>query len=239
MHTDLASSNSSEQPPCSGPEHRPTIRGDGGTVEQGATEPVPDGPAAPDPVAETSHLERIDATLAALAHRMELEADRAAFRERVIDRLHADVERLRAVERTGLLRPVVTDLCRLRNDLLRQAATVPHQLTGAQVATLLGSFADVVEQALERCGVAVVQPVPGSAFAAGRQQVVSHVDVEEPALDGTVAAVVQDGYAEIDGGKVVAPARITLHRAVQVSPGSDPADAGTTDDMGTKESTDD
>jgi len=192
---------------------------------------LPDEPAAEQRAAERPsevavHLLGIEAALAEVVQRLAFEADRAAARERVIDRQHADIERLRSVERAGRLRPVVTDLCRLRNDLLRQAETVPAEMTGPQVATLLGSFAAVVEDALERCGVAVLPREPGAPFVPGRQQVTGTVEVDDPQLDGTIAAVMQDGYAEIDGGKVVAPARITLHRAV------------TADETGTKENTD-
>jgi molecular chaperone GrpE (heat shock protein) len=188
-----------------------------------ATEsPISAAPEAPD------HLPRVEAALTAIARQMEMESERAAFRERVIDRLHADVERLRAVERTGVLRPVVTDLCRLRNDLLRQASTLPAEMSVAEVARLLGSFADVVEDALERCGVAVLPTSTGAPFTPGCQQVVETVPVDEPTLDGTVAAVVQDGYFEIDGGKVVLPARVALRRAA-------PSSTTTTDQTTTKE----
>jgi molecular chaperone GrpE len=156
----------------------------------------------------------IEAALADVAQRLAAEADRAAARERVIDRQHAEIERLRAAERVGQLRPVVTDLCRLRNDLMRQAAKVPAEVTGSQVANLLESFAASVEEALERCGVAVLDQEVGAAFVPGRQQVAAVVETEDPERDGTVAEVVQQGYAEIDGGKIVAPARITLHRYV-------------------------
>jgi len=162
-------------------------------------------------------LVRIDQAVTALAERVALDSERAAARERVIDRQHAEIERLRSAERSGVLRPVVTDLCRLRNDLLRQAGTVPEGMSQQQVSTLLTSFADVVEDALERCGVATMPAAVGSPFVAGRQQVASTVEVDDPAADGTVAAVVQDGYAEIDGGRVVLPARITVHRATRAA----------------------
>jgi hypothetical protein len=38
------------------------------------------------------------------------------------------------------------------------------------------------------------------------------VEIDDLERDGTVAEVLQDGYAEIDGGKVVVPTRIRLHR---------------------------
>jgi molecular chaperone GrpE (heat shock protein) len=166
----------------------------------------------------TTHLARIDADLVKIAQRMATESDRAAARERVIDRQHEDIERLRGVERAGLMRPVVTDLCRLRNALLLQASTRPETMTGAQVTDLLASFADMVEQALERCGVAVLALEPGCPFVAGRHQVARSVIATDPALDGRVAEILQDGYAEVDGGRIVAPARVAVHRAAPAAP---------------------
>ncbi len=170
--------------------------------------------ALPLPAELDLRLAAIQTTLAELTQRFAGESDRALARERVIDRQHEEIERLRSVERAGQLRPVVTDLCRLRNGLLRQAETVPAEMTGPQVQTLLDSFAATVAEMLERCGVVVLPREVGAAFAPSRQQVAAVVEIDESERDGTVAEVVQDGYAEIDGGKVVIPARIRLHRCV-------------------------
>ncbi|MGH3696351.1 MAG: nucleotide exchange factor GrpE [Pseudonocardiaceae bacterium] len=140
------------------------------------------------------------------------EDDRALARERVIDRQHEEIERLRSIERAGQLRPVITDLCRLRNGLLRQAGTVPAEMTGPQVANLLESFAATVAETLERCGVTMLPAEAGDAFTPSRHQVAAVEESHDPQRDATVAEVVQHGYAEIDGGKVVLPARIRLHR---------------------------
>jgi len=177
-----------------------------------AVVPLTDAP--PLPVELDLRLAAVEAALAGVAQRFASESDRALARERVIDRQHEEIERLRSLERAGQLRPVVTDLCRLRNGLLRQAGTVPAEMTGPQVATLLESFAATVEEMLERCGVVVLPGEVGAVFAPSRQQVAAVVEINDPERDGTVAEVVQDGYAEIDGGKVVVPARIRLHRYV-------------------------
>jgi len=59
---------------------------------------------------------------------------RAEARERVIDWLHREVERLKVGEHAMLLRPVVTDLQHLRGDLLRQARTLPAEVDREQMA---------------------------------------------------------------------------------------------------------
>jgi molecular chaperone GrpE len=180
----------------------------------GADEPAAVGQSDPPqlPAELEVRLAALESTLVEVVQRLAGDNDRALARERVIDRQHAEIERLKSVERAGQLRPVVTDLCRLRNGLLRQAETVPAEMTGPQVATLLDSFAATVADTLERCGVVALPREVGGAFAPSRQQVATVVDIDDPERDGTVAEVVQDGYAEIDGGKVVVAARISLHR---------------------------
>src|SRR5687767_7601946 len=69
------------------------------------------------------------------------EQDRAAVREKVIDRLHEDNERLRAGERHLVLRPLLTDIQRTRHELLRESARLPEHMPGEQVADMLRSFA--------------------------------------------------------------------------------------------------
>jgi molecular chaperone GrpE (heat shock protein) len=81
------------------------------------------------------------------------------------------------------------------------------------MAALLESFAASVEDTLLGCGVEVLPREVGAPFTPRRQQVARVVEVDDPERDGTVAEVVQDGYAEIDGGRVVAPARVVVHRA--------------------------
>lgn len=203
------------------PEHEPLTP---------AGPPDGDGPPSPDHDVLDRRLAAVESALGGLVGAVEAGDDRAVARERVIDRQHQEIERLRSVERVGTMRPVVTDLCRLRNDLLRQAATLGRGTTVEQFADLLRSYADSVEETLDRCGVGVQARVVGARFEPGRQQVVGVVEVHGPELDGTVAEVLQDGYSEIDGGKVVVPARITLRRAVAAGPDG----AGN----GTKENTD-
>jgi molecular chaperone GrpE len=151
------------------------------------------------------------------------EHDRAEAREAVIDRLHEEVASLRAGEARSLLRPAVTDLRRLRDDLLTQARSVPETMTRGQVATLLESYADSVALILERCGVVAVRPVPQDRFDARQQQVSGIESTGRPELDGTVASIVSDGYADADTGLPVAPARVIVYRHADGEPADDGA----------------
>ncbi|WP_224401683.1 nucleotide exchange factor GrpE [Pseudonocardia sp. ICBG1034] len=179
-----------------------------------------------DPVADL--IERIETTLAGTARALQDGAERAAARERVIDRQHAEIERLKAVERIGVMRPVIVELGRLRNDLRRQARSLRPDTTVERFASLLESFADSVADTLEGCGAEPLVVEPGSPFVAQRHRVASVLPTADPSLDATVADVVADGYAETDSGKVVAPARVVLHRLTEpAAEGATPAETRT------------
>lgn len=188
-----------------------------GAGEPAAVETAADG-SAPDEATRADVGERLaELTAALVAVQRELRSadERAASRERIIDRLHEDNQKLRTGERRLVLMPVLTDLQRLRNDLLRQAATMPPEMTGERMAQLLDSYAHSVELTLERGGVTPIRPEPGEPFDAKRHRPSDLVEAPEPAADGRVAAVLADGYEETSSGRVLTPATVRVHRWIE------------------------
>jgi molecular chaperone GrpE (heat shock protein) len=122
------------------------------------------------------------------------------------------VERFRAGEARELLRPAVTDLRRLRDDLVTQSRSVPETMASGEVAALLESYADSVELILERCGVVPVRPAAETKFDPRQQQASGVTETAQLDLDGTVASIVSDGYADAETGRQVAPARVIVYR---------------------------
>lgn len=161
---------------------------------------------APDPVAELAE------SVGELVEQVRAHHARAQARERVIDQLHLEIERLRVGEQGLLLRPVITDLQRLRADLLHQAMTLSPRIDHEQAAALLESFALSVELALERCGSLPIRPSVGTEFSAREHRAVKLVGASSPDEDGTVATVVADGYLDANTGRVTVPARVHVRR---------------------------
>ncbi|MGP4021377.1 nucleotide exchange factor GrpE [Saccharopolyspora sp. 5N708] len=176
-------------------------------------EPLPD---EPDPVVELA------AAVAGLTEQVRQHHDRAAARERVIDKLHAEVERLRAGEQNLVLRPITTDLQNLRKDLLHQARTLPAELDRQQVADLLESFALSAEQALERCGSVPIQPAVGAEFSAREHRAIRVLPADDPAQHERIAVVVSDGYLDTSTDRVTVPARVHVYRwSAETAPTTD------------------
>ncbi|MGC5052860.1 nucleotide exchange factor GrpE [Micromonospora sp. DT48] len=156
--------------------------------------------------------DRLGGELAALRVELARSQDRAKAREQVIDRLHEDNQRLRAGERRLLLRPLLTDLQRLRHDLLRTAAGLPPTFDVAAAADMLRSYAANLELTLERGGITVLSPTVGATFDPSRQRATGTVIADDPGQDGTVADVVLDGYHDVEAGRTVVPAAVRVHR---------------------------
>ena len=173
---------------------------------------VVNGPGDPDLRnalgAVTAALEQIRAQLAA-GH------ERAAAREQIIDRLHEENQRLRAGERQLVLRPLLVDVQKLRDGLLREATLLPADFTPQQAAALLASFAGTAEMALERGGVLVVRPEPGTPFDPAVHRPAGVVPARAADEDGTVHGVSADGYLDMVTGRALSPAAVVVRRWVQ------------------------
>lgn len=159
-------------------------------------------------------LQEIRAQLAALTHAAGREHDRAAHRERVIDRLHEDNERLRRSEVQTALEPARASLYRLydlvRRESEREVADIEH------VPKLLAAIADELAEIIARTGVERMPVGEGDPFDPARHRPAGTHDVEDAELDGTIVTVQRTGF--IRGDKVVRRAEVIVARA--------PADPG-------------
>ncbi|WP_230421470.1 nucleotide exchange factor GrpE, partial [Actinomadura soli] len=137
---------------------------------------------------------------------------RSAHREAVIDRLHEENQRLRDGVHRTVLEPVIADLLRLYDSMLREAARLGAAGADPAQGRLLESFADDTLLTLERCGLDEFTAAPGDPFDPGRHAAVSVVPADDEALDNTVAEVVATGFVERETGRVRRPLRARFHR---------------------------
>ena len=189
-----------------------------------AQDDLPPDPAPPVPAGQpVDLLTRIFTAVQEVAESAGRYHARAEQRERVIDHLHSEVDRLRRGERRGLLRPLLVELCRLRNDLLRQAEGLPDDFDAEQARLLLRSYADSVEIALEDSGVITFTPGEGDSFEPRMHRKVGGEPTSDPAATGRVARVRRTGYLDVDANIPIAPAEVVLFGAASAAPAEIPA----------------
>lgn len=166
-----------------------------------------------------SLLTEISATVREVAELSQRYHARAEQREGVIDLLRSELEVLRRGERRGLLRPVLADLCRLRGDLLSQAAALPPDFDAAKAADLLRSYAETIELTLESNGVVTYAPDDGERFDPRLHRRAGGKATDDPTLAGRVAGVRRDGYLDIEANRPIAPAEVTVFAAAKATEG--------------------
>jgi molecular chaperone GrpE len=176
-------------------------------------------PMAADPPDHTGALlVTISESMERLATSAERYHARAEQREGVIDHLRDEVDRLRRGERRGLLRPLLVEMCRLRNDLLRQAEDLPGDFDADRARLLLRSYAESVELALEDGGVATFAPEKGDRFDPRMHRRVGGETSDDAEAVGRIARVRRSGYLDVDTNTPIAPAEVVLY--VPATPGT-------------------
>jgi molecular chaperone GrpE len=173
---------------------------------------TPETPADDAPQAQTTDLTAAVQELASSAERFH---DRSEQREGVIDYLRSELEVLRRGERRGLLRPLLTDMCRLRNDLLRQAGRLPADYDAEKAAGLLESYAESIQLTLESNGVVTYVPDEGDSFDPRKHRKVKNEDSADPAMTGRIARAERDGYLDIEANSPITPAEVTVFTAMK------------------------
>ena len=158
----------------------------------------------------TSRLAKVEGQLAEF-HR------RAAHRELVIDRLHAENQEFRGGLGRIVLEPVVADLIRLYDQLSRESRRLE---SNGQDGRLMGSFADDVAQILDRCGIEIFSAEPGDPFEPDRHKPLAVVACDDEALHNTVAEVLAAGFTDRDSGRIRRPVQARFH---QYTPAGDGA----------------
>jgi molecular chaperone GrpE len=188
---------------------------------------MPDDPSSPEDGTESplatadgsieASLASLHSVLADLVKTAGREHDRATHRERVIDRLHEENQRLRHNELQAALEPVRTSLYRLY-DLVRRESE-RESADPAHVPKLLAAIADELAETIARTGVERMPVDEGDAFDPARHRPAGTREVDDAGLDGTVVAIQRAGFAR--GEKVVRRAEVIVARLAADPAGGD------------------
>jgi molecular chaperone GrpE len=163
--------------------------------------------------------ERLSGRLDALQTTFERELRAEATRERVIDRLHAELQEYKSDLLLKIQRPIFVDLIQLHDDIAKmveaKASTSGESDAGTGLRRLLESVQTAIEDILYRQGV---EPFlnEGTDFDPRRQRAVATVPAGEHALNKTIAARVRKGFAA--GEKVIRPEIVTVYTWRQSPP---------------------
>lgn len=137
---------------------------------------------------------------------------RSVHREAVIDRLHAENEKLRDEIRASVFDPITADLMRLYDSFRRDAARLAESGGDPGLAKLMESYADDVELVLDRCGLEPFSAAAGELFRRGDHVVADTVETSDPARRDQMAEVIAVGFRDRVTGQIKRPLRGKFYR---------------------------
>ncbi|MDR3632915.1 MAG: nucleotide exchange factor GrpE [Isosphaeraceae bacterium] len=165
------------------------------------------------------------ATLAALAtlgdslHRrleglhtlFEREIRAEATREKVVDRLHAELQEYKQDLLLNVLRPVFVDLIQLHDDIGKIVAAHPlAEGEPRRLLDLMAGFQQGIEDILYRQGVEPYS-LEGDTFDPKRQRAVATVPTDDPSQNKSIAARHRKGFQALAGEKLIRPEIVSVH----------------------------
>jgi molecular chaperone GrpE len=162
---------------------------------------LPQAPADLAPV--LAALAGLDRRLDGLQSQFDREVRAEATREKVVDRLHAELQEYKQDLLLGVLRPVFVDLIQLHDDIGKMVAAQGEP--GGDVRRLLDimqGYQQAIEDILDRQGVEPYT-LDDVTFDPRRQRAVGTVPTDDPALAKTIAARIRKGFRTLASDRVI------------------------------------
>jgi molecular chaperone GrpE len=132
-----------------------------------------------------------------------------ATREKVVDRLHAELQEYKQDLLLNALRPLLIDLIQLHDDIGKMvAAQGEPDGPAARLLEIMAGFQQGIEDILYRQGVEPFT-VEGDAFDPRRQRAVATVTTDDPTLAKTVAERLRKGFRT--GEKTIRPEIVSVY----------------------------
>jgi molecular chaperone GrpE len=141
----------------------------------------------------------------------EREVRAEATREKVVDRLHAELQEYKQDLLLGVLRPVFVDLIQLHDDIGKMvAAEGSPEGEVRRLLDTMASFQQAIEDILYRQGVEpFVQESAG--FDPRRQRAIATVPTDDPNLARTIAVRHRKGFQTQNGDRVIRPEVVSVY----------------------------
>ena len=143
---------------------------------------------------------------------LEREARAEATRERVVDRLHAELQEYKQDLLLKVQRPIFVDLIQLHDDIGKMIEARPigddEPDRAAAVRGILESIQVAIEDILYRQGVEPFA-AEGTAFDPRRQRAVATVPTDDPDRNKTIAARLRKGFQS--GEKLIRPEIVSVY----------------------------
>jgi molecular chaperone GrpE (heat shock protein) len=131
-------------------------------------------------------------------------------KEKLIDKMHEELQKLKADLYKNLVRPVLLDVIHIRDNMHRMEADLNKKYPEGMVPIKTFSEYSVdLADLLEEHGVEIFEEKTGAPFIPVKQKVINRLVTNEEDRSGIIARSISSGY--IYNGQVISPQRVDVY----------------------------
>lgn len=131
-------------------------------------------------------------------------------KEKLIDKMHEELQKLKADLYKNLVRPVLLNVIHIRDDMHRMETDLNKKYPDGMVP--IKTFSDYnidLADLLEEHGVEIFEEKTGTPFIPVKQKVINRLVTNEKDLSGIIGRSLSSGY--IYNGQVISPQRVDVY----------------------------
>ncbi|MDR1901702.1 MAG: nucleotide exchange factor GrpE [Treponema sp.] len=178
------------------------IKAENSTAQKGETPPEDTIHRAADTLLENSHPanEQLTAITERLDQLSNLFMERiryAEHEEKIVDRMHSELEKYKEDIYAQLLRPILLDIIDMRESILRLSAEYLGKVEGEQAIPnkVFANYALEMQDILEKNNVEIYRSNAGETYTPVRQRIVKKIAADSKELHGKVVESLGFGYS--------------------------------------------
>ena len=175
-------------------------------AEPDKKEPAPEGDQ---PVLE--QVLALTEKVAGLAKLFEAKILHTEHEEKIVDKMHSELQRYKEDLYSQLVRPILMDVIEIRDSIRRMADVRKNKPLEEQSIPLkdFTIFIDEIDIILDKNNIEVYSSTSGSDFVPVRQRVTQKVVTHDQALHGKIASSLSDGYNY--NGKTISAEKVSVY----------------------------
>lgn len=171
-------------------------------------------------------LEQLKSSLAALSERFDKRLSYDDTKEKVIDRQHNELTKLREGLTKNLLRPVLYDIAEALDDIRKTKNALEKREDSKPTVSALEGVEDSLLYILEKNDVERVESEEGSPFTAARQRMIKTQGTTDPEHSRQIAHSLAPGY--LYGKEPLFKEKVVVYKVVERTEPVTPTELGVT-----------
>ncbi|MCK9631962.1 MAG: nucleotide exchange factor GrpE [Methanoregula sp.] len=147
-------------------------------------------------------------------------------KEKMIDKMHEELQKLKSDLYKNLVRPVLGDVLRIRDNMRRMETDLNKKYPDGMVPIkIFSDYSLDLADLLEDHGVEIFEEKAGTPFIPIKQKVITRVATGNKELTGIISRTICSGY--IYNGQVISPQKVDVYYFEEPKQNVDPGDETT------------